>query len=301
MLAKFKYRPWLTVITVFFNMKREAPRTLLSLSRGYQRLAADIRYEVVALDHGSMEPIDPPHTLGPGVKFTYRHIATTSCSPVTAINEAALQANGDFLMVHIDGARILSPGVLEATWRATKAFEQPFIYTLGWHLGPAVQNLSITQGYDQSKEDKLLEDIDWIHDGYRLFEASTLAMSSAGGFLNPIAESNCFTLSRRIWEDLGGFDPGFQSPGGGLANLDFFDRASHAAGVTPVCLLGEGTFHQIHGGVATNVLMAQHPMSSFLDEYRELRGHDWKKPDDLQPTFLGHLPACTKRFVKLPQ
>lgn len=214
MLAKFKYRPWLTVITVFFNMKREAPRTLLSLSRGYQRLAADIRYEVVALDHGSMEPIDPPHTLGPGVKFTYRHIATTSCSPVTAINEAALQANGDFLMVHIDGARILSPGVLEATWRATKAFEQPFIYTLGWHLGPAVQNLSITQGYDQSKEDKLLEDIDWIHDGYRLFEASTLAMSSAGGFLNPIAESNCFTLSRRIWEDLGGFDPGFQSPVG---------------------------------------------------------------------------------------
>lgn len=301
MLAKFRRLPWLTVITVFFNMRREAPRTLHSLSRGYQRLAADIRYHVVALDHGSTEPIDPPRTLGPGVKFTYQHIATTSSSPVAAINEAALQADGDYLMINIDGARILSPGVLDATWRGTRAFERPFIYTLGWHLGPTVQNLSITEGYDQGTEDRLLEDIDWTHDGYRLFEASTLAMSSNGGFLNPIAESNCFTLSRRLWQDLGGFDPGFQCPGGGLANLDFFDRACHQSGVTPVCLLGEGTFHQIHGGVATNVPMAQHPMSSFLKEYRELRGREWKKPDDVQPVFLGHLPAGTKRFVKLPE
>ena len=70
-----------------------------------------------------MEPIDPPHTLGPGVKFTYRHIvATTSCSPVTAINEAALQTSA---FPH--GISSLAPLFLVVYLKplcATKAFER---------------------------------------------------------------------------------------------------------------------------------------------------------------------------------
>jgi hypothetical protein len=286
------------VIVVFFNMRREASRTLYSLSRDYQKPHSDARYRVVALDHGSTEPIDVPRTLGLGVEFVYDFINTTSPSPIAAINQAVSEVDSEYIMIHIDGARILSPGLLDMTWRATQAFERPFVYTLGWHLGPEIQNVSITQGYDRGEEDRLLEDIDWTRDGYRLFEISTLAMSSRGGFLNPIAESNCFTLKRDLWQDLGGFDPQFLAPGGGLANLDFFARACREPGATPVCLLGEGTFHQIHGGVATNVPMERHPMGDFLAEYREIRGLEWQAPVDIDPVYLGRIPAAARRFVR---
>ena len=41
-------------------------------------------------------------------------------------------------------------------------------------------------------------------------------------------------------------------PGGGYVNLDFFERVANAPGVNLVTLLGEGSFHQVHGGTTTN-------------------------------------------------
>ena len=43
----------LSVVVVFYNMRREAARTLMSLSRSYQRGLEGIDYEVIALDNGS--------------------------------------------------------------------------------------------------------------------------------------------------------------------------------------------------------------------------------------------------------
>ena len=40
-------------------------------------------------------------------------------------------------------------------------------------------------------------------------------------------------------------------PGGGLVNLDFYTRASLRSDVELVQILGEGTFHQFHGGAMT--------------------------------------------------
>ena len=42
---------------------------------------------------------------------------------------------------------------------------------------------SVPLGYDQQEEDRLLDSVDWTHDGYRLFDISVLAGSSAGGGL----------------------------------------------------------------------------------------------------------------------
>ena len=45
-------------------------------------------------------------------------------------------------------------------------------------------------GYDQAAEDELLAGIDWEDDGYRLFDVSTLAGSSARGWFGPMGESS---------------------------------------------------------------------------------------------------------------
>ena len=49
----------LSVIVLAYEMTREIPRTLCSLSRTYQEGAADLDYEVLLIDNGSPVPLDP--------------------------------------------------------------------------------------------------------------------------------------------------------------------------------------------------------------------------------------------------
>ena len=41
-------------------------------------------------------------------------------------------------------------------------------------------------------------------------------------------------------------------PGGGLANLEIFQRFTQSKDLVNICLMAEGTFHQYHQGVATS-------------------------------------------------
>ena len=50
--------PALSVIVVFHNMEREAPRTLFTLSPQYQRGVDPGDYEVIVLDAGSHTPLE---------------------------------------------------------------------------------------------------------------------------------------------------------------------------------------------------------------------------------------------------
>ena len=143
---------------------------------------------------------------------------------------------------------------------------------------------SVPLGYDQQEEDRLLDSVDWTHDGYRLFDISVFAGSSAGGWFAPLSESNALFLTKKLWEELGGYDERFRSPGGGLVNLDTYARACALPDSQLITLLGEGTFHQVHGGVATNATV--HPWDTFHDEYVAIRGYPFAKPD-VVPLFLG--------------
>src|SRR6185295_4750213 len=142
-------------------------------------------------------------------------------------------------------------------------------------------------GYDQAAEDALLSGIGWEEDGYRLFEISALAGSSGGGWFDVPAESNAVFLTAGHWRSLGGYDPGFVMPGGGLANLDLWARACADESAELIMLLGEATFHQVHGGVATNSPVSK--WRQFEDEYIRLRGHPYQRPRR-RPIFFGGLP-----------
>ena len=286
--------PILSIIVIFYNMKREAPRTLYTLSTKYQQDIDSNQYEIIAIDNGSDEALDEGMVRSFGPNF-HLYIRETSLSPNSAINAGVEIAKGNLIMVCIDGARMLTPKVIYYTLMAFKAFENPIISTIAYHLGPKLQNESMIEGYNQEIEDKLLESIDWKENGYSLFSISSFAGSSSRGWFLPLCESNCLTISKSQYNYLNGFDENFISPGGGLVNLDFYKRACEAT-YPLIVLLGEGTFHQFHGGVATNVPQNQHPGPIFHEEYRQLRGQDFSFPNQ-EPILFGKLTKESLQFL----
>jgi Glycosyltransferase like family 2 len=283
--------PGLTVIAVFFNMRREAARTLYSLSPEYQHGASAGDYEVVAVDNGSTEPLSEAEVTRFGSNFRLVSSPGGDPSPAAVINRAASEASTECVMCLIDGARMLSPGILAGALAAFREHSEPFVYTIGMHLGRTSQNQLVAEGYGSAEEDRLLDGVDWQRNGYLLFTISTPALSVEGdGFYSSVRESNCFALRRSVFLDEGGFDQRFRSPGGGIANLDLFKRFVENPELTPVCLLGEATFHQLHGGVATNVPMEEHPWRSFADEYEAIHGRAYAPPAVREPVYLGKIP-----------
>src|SRR6266850_5203666 len=287
MLSKSKRDPaGLSVVAVFFNMRREAERTLHSLSKTYQQIEKTNAYEVHVIDNGSHERLSQDFVESFGEEFRYHYVTSHNPSPCTVINQFILNARYDNVMTLIDGARILSPGIVRLTAFALKAVAHPFIYTFGMHLGSRPQNYLVSEGYNESSEDQLLQSVDWKSDGYSLFSISSPALSSKRGYFSQLSESNCFPLRRGDFVKLGLYQPRFRSPGGGLCNLELFNRLHSAEWLQPVMLLGEATFHQFHGGVATNVPLEQHPWASMEREYAEIVGERYRNRFR-RPVYIG--------------
>jgi len=285
--------PKLSVIVIFHNMPREAKRTLYSLTTEYQKGISGSDYELIAVDSSSKQPLDESMVRSHGSQFHYLSVDCEHPSPCRAMNQGVARAKGEIIVCNIDGARILSPGILSKTLKAYRRFRNPFVYTLGMHLGPKVQNESLLEGYNQSVEDEMLDKTPWKQDGYRLFSVSSVALSSKEGFYSELTESNCFALYKKSYDDIGGFDEQFITRGGGLASLDMFNRAMEREDITPVMLMGEATFHQYHGGVATNVPMEEHPWRQFAKEYRAVRGKDYATVVK-EPNYFGKVvPEAT--------
>lgn len=292
----FKRRPKLSVIVNFYNMPREAERTLYSLSLAYQQNIQAADYEVLAIDNASTQALNPARVREFGSNFHYHYLQTHSVSPCKALNQAAKLAKGELIMCCIDGARILSPNILSLSLQAAKLHPHPFIYTMSMHLGKQPQNLSITEGYNQQVEDQLLSTVNWQKNGYQLFTISSTALSSGNGFFSKFSESNCFCLSKSDYLRIGGFDEAFTSKGGGLVNLDLFNRIHENARFSPILLLGEATFHQFHGGVATNVSFEKHPWEKMELEYKRIRAKNFATKFRY-PNYFGTLCPEAKHFI----
>lgn len=283
----------LSVIVVSYNMGRELPRTILSLSPAMQRDILPDDYEIIIVDNGSKIPPDLAdyESLCPHIRI--HHVQNPTPSPVRGINEGLRMAQGDLVSIMIDGARMASPRLLATALEAAAYQDKPVIGTLAFHLGPELQKLSIAKGYCQAVEDDLLNQSGWENDGYQLFNISVFAGSSTGGWFVIPAETNALFLRRAHWQSLGGYDEAFAGPGGGLANLDIWQRLCAAHNVT--LLLGEATFHQVHGGVATNASTDRWP--EFHAEYMSIRGKPYVVPTGT-PLLFGRWTEATLPSVR---
>jgi cephalosporin hydroxylase/SAM-dependent methyltransferase len=288
----------LSVVVVLYDMLREARRTLHSLTRSYQQGIEGLDYEVIVVDNGSA----PEQRLGQdlvesfGPEFRYIDLGEESApSPARAVNRGIAASGGAAIAVMIDGAHMLTPGVLRLGMLGLSTYAPAVVTARQWYLGPGQQPQVVAEGYDREQEDRLLDEIGWPADGYQLFEI--------GHFIGPRDwfdgewESNCIFVPRELIDQVGAMDERFSVPGGGFVNLDFFERVASAPGVQLVTMLGEGSFHQVHGGTTTNFGRPEERealIQSFGEQYAELRGRKFKMPEK-HPAYVGTLPPPARR------
>ena len=289
----------LTVILIVYEMARAAPRSILSLLTPYQRGIAAEDYEVLVVDNGSATPIPAAEIESMGPNVRYCCLASPPPSPAYAINHAASIARGDTLAIMIDGAHILTPGVLSSALDMFQARPNPLVLTAPFFLGPGPQMRTIAEGYDEAREDQLLSDIDWPADGYRLFEVGVPYRLIEDPETRPklfwfvrMFESNCLFVRRQTFFEAGGCDQRFDLPGGGILLPDLYRELCRLPDTEIVQLLGEASFHQIHGGVSTNTTVENQrdKWNSYLAQYEQVRGEPFEVSQ--KPVrYYGHMPS----------
>lgn len=284
----------LSIILVAYNMVREIPRALQSLSPTYQEEIDGDEYEVLVVDNGSSQPIGAATVEAFGSHFHYHYLENAPPSPARALNFGASRARGEILCLMIDGAHLLTPGVLKLALAAFRAFAEPVVLTRYFFLGPGEQNDTVLKGYNQQREDEMLRHILWPADGYRLFEIGEPFMGGMPTitWLNKMIESNCLFMRREIFALIGGANEQFDLPGGGFLNLDICREATELPVTQPVLLIGEGSFHQVHGGTTTNVPPQERDskVASYLTQYEAIRGKTFRT-GEVEVFYLGHLPT----------
>ncbi|MGE0415546.1 MAG: glycosyltransferase family 2 protein [Acetobacteraceae bacterium] len=243
--------PAVSLVVISYEMARVLPRTILSLLPPYQRDIDPADIEILVIDNGSAAP-PPSDAFGPmGSRVRVLSANPASPSPVAAINQGLDLAQADLVGVFIDGARLASPGLLTACLAAARLHPRPVVATINYQLGPGLQYQTVPNGYGPETEDALLASIAWPDaDGYRLFGIAACELRA--GPAGPMLESNALFMPRVLWRELGGYDPAFTEPGGGVVNPDTLSRACRLPGVQLIRILGEGTFHQYHGGLSTS-------------------------------------------------
>ena len=264
----------LSIVVNFYNMHREAERTLTALSRAYQRQIEDLAYEVICLDNGSTPPMDADWVASFGPEFRLIRPDNPHPSPIFSLNQAAANSRGRFVAMMIDGAHILSPHALHYAMASLRDTPGAVVALRGWFVGGDQRWLSQI-GYTRDHSDILFDKIGWPRDGYRLFEISSPIFESPNHWVEGMVESNCLFISREAWQAIGGYDEAFDMPGAGFANLDLFVRAGRAPGSQVIALVGEATFHQFHDGTTTNVELAKKDalVRQYSAHYEKLRGY----------------------------
>ncbi len=216
----------LSIVVVCYEMVAQIKNTLRSLLPPYQRGVETNDYEIILIDNGSAKILDDEtRIISPNLQYIYIPPNKSSPNPASAMNRAAALSRTPLLCLMIDGARMLTPGVLSWGIRLLELAPGAMVEVRGWHLGPKWQPESVAEGYNHDIESQFLEQVRWWENGYRLFDISAASAQTKLGISPPASESNCLFISRALFDRLGGFDERYQEPGGGLVNLDFYARS----------------------------------------------------------------------------
>jgi hypothetical protein len=293
--------PVVSFVMVVYDMPAQAQNTVKSLLSDYQSGASPQDYEVIIVENESKNPMrrDFVETLPDNFHYYLRR--EDKPTPIYAVEFGASKAKGENICLMIDGARLLTPGVVRNIVLGHRMYKNAVVTVPGYHLGSELQQEAVGNGYSIEQEHEMMRSIGWPAQGYRLFDIACFSGSCPRGIFMPNSESNCISIPREQWTQLDGCEPQFDLRGGGLVNLDFYKRACETHGITHVVLHGEGTFHQYHGGVTTGG-EAREVRDKFIqaskEQYRKIRGHNYASPRTV-PIYLGSLAQQVQKFIHL--
>lgn len=245
-------KPKISIIVVVYKMARQAMNTLYSLSVDYQRNVCADDYEVIVVENNSGHNMDENAIAQLNGNFRYFLRNELSQSPVGAINFGFEKARGTSICLMIDGARMVTPRILEFALQAHAINPDALVSVPGYNLGTQDQRFHKENQHDEIIEQQLLEKIHWKNNGYRLFDVASIGGANPKGFFHPLMECNCVFTSAANFERIGRANPDFQLPGGGSINLHIYRQLGLLAQSRYYFLMiGEGSFHQFHGGITT--------------------------------------------------
>ena len=291
----------MSCIVIVYDMPAQAQNTVKSLLVNYQIDVSPEDYEVIIVENESRNLMCTEFIETLPDNFRYFLRKEDRPTPIYAVEFGASKARGENFCIMIDGARLLSPGVIRNIVLGHRICDNAVVTVPGYHLGKELQQNAVENGYSIETEQEMMCSIGWPADGYRLFDIACFSGSCAHGIFLPISESNCISIPREIWSKIGGYDAKFDMRGGGMVNLDLYKRVCEFPEVTHVVLHGEGTFHQFHGGVTTGGEAREvrdQYIQDIIDQYRQIRGENYAGPKT-NPIYLGTLSPQVQRFIRI--
>lgn len=288
----------LSVLVIVYNMRRQAMNTITSLSARYQQNVREGDYEIVVVENGSAQELVEQDVLALGNNIRYFHRTETSASPCRAVNFGLQQCRGRSIGLMIDGARMVTPRVLEYALLAQHADADSLLAVPGYNLGPVEHQFHQEAGYNEHVEQQLLEQVRWQHNGYRLFDIANISGANDKGIFHPLLECNCMFSSAKNFERIGGANEAFDLPGGGSINLHMFRqlgmlKQARLYFVAP----GEGSFHQFHGGITTRQASDREEV---LESHRKQLHSYWEGGFHAmrrEPLLLGAIGSHAQKFL----
>lgn len=98
---------------------------------------------------------------------------------------------------------------------------------------------------------------------------------------------------------MGGADERFDLPGGGALNLYLYHKLVNHPEAVYFVLPGEGSFHQVHGGVTTSTREDRDDLlAQILAQLNTILGERFQSPKH-PPILLGTLPGPVHPFLKI--
>jgi glycosyltransferase involved in cell wall biosynthesis len=291
-------QPRISVILIGYKMPSQLRNTLATLAAGYQHGMSAADYEVIVVENSSDSTLTDTDVQSLPDNFRYFLRENTGRTPVPAINFAFQQCLGNYIGLIMDGARMLSPGVIRSADMASRLDTNALTVVPGYHLGEQEQHFNEDPELALQEERRLLTSVDWRSDGYELFAISTFSGANRRGYLHPIMECNCLFASRDSYAQIGYADPQFTLHGGGSINLHMYRSLGMRPQSRVVVVPGEGSFHQYHGGVTT---------SAYADREAEIERHRTQLhslwPGGFHalrraPTLLGEIPRQAQPFLQ---
>lgn len=285
--ASGQVAPHISMVVVVYRMQRQAENTIYSLSAQHQWNVDERDYEIIVVENRSPSILgeERARALGANVRYFLRD--EPGVSPVPALNYGVSQARGTVLGLMIDGARMVTPRVLEYALMACRLHDRPLVVVPGYHLGHERQFLTAREGYDEEAEQALLAPTDWRRTGHKLFDVASFDDTTLNGFLNPLLESTCLFCAKACYEEIGRADERFDLAGGGIVNLDLFELLCRLERTKLFVLWGEGSFHQYHGGTSSKSADDREELlETFRAQYRTIRGRDYSTYER-EPLALG--------------